>query len=158
MESRGAFFCCDMKSFYASVECVARGLDPLTARLLVADDSRTDKTIVLAVSPALKAIGVPGRPRLFEAKQKIREYRSANSLTDTDVIDRELLESLGLSDPATLKKVQEFLTGEGYDLGTPDGLIGSKTRAAVQNYKEGHGLEANGMIDQAFLESIGLDW
>ncbi len=76
MESRGAFFCCDMKSFYASVECVARGLDPLTARLLVADDTRTDKTIVLAVSPALKAIGVPSRPRLFEAKQAIALYEA----------------------------------------------------------------------------------
>lgn len=122
----------------------------------------TDKDCVCNVQAALYENGydcglVDGQ--IGEAtKQKIREYRSANSLTDTDVIDRELLESLGLSDPATLKKVQEFLTGEGYDLGTPDGLIGSKTRAAVKNYKEGHGLEANGMIDQAFLESIGLDW
>ncbi len=68
------FICIDLKSYYASVECVARGYDPLRARLLVADNSRTDKTIVLAVSPALKALGVPGRPRLFEAKQIIREY------------------------------------------------------------------------------------
>lgn len=64
----------DMKSFYASVECVARGLDPLKANLLVADESRSDQTICLAVSPALKAIGVPGRPRLFEAKQAIARY------------------------------------------------------------------------------------
>ena len=63
----------DLKSYYASVECVYRGLDPLTARLLVADETRSDQTICLAVSPALKALGVPGRPRLFEAKQKIRE-------------------------------------------------------------------------------------
>ena len=56
----------DLKSFYASVECVARGLDPLTARLVVADESRTAKTICLAVSPALKAYGIPGRARLFE--------------------------------------------------------------------------------------------
>ena len=68
----------DMKSFYASVECVARGLDPLRARLLVADESRSDQTICLAVSPALKAIGVPGRPRLFEARQAIREYEAAH--------------------------------------------------------------------------------
>ena len=67
----------DMKSFYASVECVWRGLDPLKAGLLVADESRTDSTICLAVSPALKAIGVPGRPRLFEAKQAIRRYEAA---------------------------------------------------------------------------------
>lgn len=70
------YICIDLKSYYASVECVARGLDPLKAKLLVADESRTDQTICLAVSPALKALGVPGRPRLFEAKQKIREYES----------------------------------------------------------------------------------
>lgn len=64
----------DLKSYYASVECVHRGLDPLKANLLVADESRSDQTICLAVSPSLKAKGVPGRPRLFEAKQKIREY------------------------------------------------------------------------------------
>ena len=70
------YICIDLKSYYASVECVSRGLDPLKAKLLVADESRTDQTICLAVSPALKAIGVPSRPRLFEAKQKIREYES----------------------------------------------------------------------------------
>ena len=69
----GPYIAIDLKSFYASVECVERGLDPLTANLLVADESRTDGTICLAVSPALKALGVPGRPRLFQAKQKIAE-------------------------------------------------------------------------------------
>lgn len=59
----------DLKSFYASVECVERGLDPMTTHLVVADEARTDKTICLAVSPALKAYGVPGRARLFEARQ-----------------------------------------------------------------------------------------
>ena len=73
MEER-IYICIDLKSYYASVECVYRGLDPLRANLLVADETRSDKTICLAVSPSLKAIGVPGRPRLFEAKQKIREY------------------------------------------------------------------------------------
>lgn len=61
----------DLKSFYASVECCERGLDPLNTNLVVADETRTDKTICLAVSPALKSFGVPGRPRLFEAKQKV---------------------------------------------------------------------------------------
>lgn len=70
----GCFISIDMKSFYASCECRARGLDPLTTNLLVADDSRSDQTICLAVSPSLKAIGVPGRPRLFEAKQAIEKY------------------------------------------------------------------------------------
>ena len=70
----GAFIACDMKSFFASCECVSRGLDPLKANLLVADESRSDNTICLAVSPALKAIGVPSRPRLFEAKAAIKSY------------------------------------------------------------------------------------
>ena len=63
----------DLKSFYASVECVERGLDPLQANLVVADPFRTDKTICLAVSPALKSFGIPGRPRLFEVIQKVKE-------------------------------------------------------------------------------------
>lgn len=63
----------DAKSFYASVECVERHLNPLTTNLVVADESRTEKTICLAVSPALKAHGVPGRPRLFEVIQKVRD-------------------------------------------------------------------------------------
>lgn len=63
----------DLKSFYASVECVERGLDPLTTNLLVADTSRTDKTICLAVSPALKTFGLPGRVRLYEAKARVDE-------------------------------------------------------------------------------------
>ena len=63
----------DLKSFYASVECVARGLDPLDANLVVADESRTEKTICLAVSPSLKSFGIPGRARLFEVVQKVGE-------------------------------------------------------------------------------------
>ena len=66
----------DMKSFYASVECVYRHLDPLKANLLVADESRSDQTICLAVSPSLKAKGVPSRPRLFEAKQAIQAWEA----------------------------------------------------------------------------------
>lgn len=72
----GTYICIDLKSFYASVECVERGLDPMTAKLVVADESRTDKTICLAVSPALKAYGIPGRGRLFEVKQKLREIKA----------------------------------------------------------------------------------
>ena len=63
----------DLKSFYASVECVDRGLDPLDTNLVVADKSRTDKTICLAVTPALKSYGVSGRARLFEVVQRVRE-------------------------------------------------------------------------------------
>ena len=71
--SRRAYIAIDLKSFYASVECVERGLDPLTTNLVVANPSRTEKTICLAVSPPLKSYGVPGRPRLFEVIQRIRE-------------------------------------------------------------------------------------
>lgn len=66
----------DLKSFYASVECRERGLDPLTTNLVVADESRTEKTICLAVSPSLKSFGIPGRPRLFEVVQKVKEANS----------------------------------------------------------------------------------
>ncbi len=66
----------DLKSFYASVECVERGLNPLTANLVVADESRTEKTICLAVSPSLKAYGISGRARLFEVVQRIREVNA----------------------------------------------------------------------------------
>lgn len=62
----------DLKSFYASVECVERGLDPLTCNLVVADTARTEKTICLAVSPALKAYGIPGRPRPFQVAEQVK--------------------------------------------------------------------------------------
>ena len=65
----------DLKSFYASVECVERGLDPLTTNLVVADASRTEKTICLAVTPSLKAYGLSGRSRLFEVVQKAKEVK-----------------------------------------------------------------------------------
>ncbi len=67
----------DLKSFYASVECRERGLDPMTTNLVVADASRTEKTICLAVSPSLKAYGIPGRPRLFEVVQQVRKANAA---------------------------------------------------------------------------------
>lgn len=66
----------DLKSFYASVECAERGLDPLTTNLVVADASRTEKTICLAVSPSLKECGIPGRARLFEVMQKVKEVNA----------------------------------------------------------------------------------
>ena len=71
-----AYIAIDLKSFYASVECVDRGLDPLDTNLVVADPTRTEKTICLAVSPSLKSYGIPGRARLFEAIQKVREVNA----------------------------------------------------------------------------------
>lgn len=70
-EKQRTYMCIDLKSFYASVECIERGLDPMTTRLVVADPERSEKTICLAVSPALKAMGVPGRCRVFEIPENI---------------------------------------------------------------------------------------
>lgn len=82
----------DLKSFYASVECVERGLNPLDACLVVADESRTEKTICLAVSPALKAFGLPGRPRLFEVVQKVREANRRRGRSGRSTSGKELAE------------------------------------------------------------------
>lgn len=71
------YICIDLKSFYASVECVERGLDPLNTNLVVADESRTEKTICLAVTPSLKSFGIGGRARLFEVIQKVDEINKA---------------------------------------------------------------------------------
>ncbi len=87
----------DLKSFYASVECVERGLDPMTTNLVVADESRTEKTICLAVSPSLKAYGISGRARLFEVVLRVKEVNRQRQLRapgrqfiGTSVDDREL--------------------------------------------------------------------
>lgn len=70
------YICCDLKSFYASVECIERGLNPLDTNLVVADLSRTEKTICLAVTPSLKAYGISGRARLFEVIQRVKEVNN----------------------------------------------------------------------------------
>ena len=87
----------DLKSFYASVECADRQLDPLDTNLVVADESRTEKTICLAVSPSLKAYGISGRARLFEVTRRLREVNNARywasrgrRLTGKSWSDREL--------------------------------------------------------------------
>lgn len=94
----------DLKSFYASVECIERGLDPLQANLVVADPSRTDKTICLAVSPALKSCGIPGRPRLFEVIRQVREINvwrqqgaPGRKLTGSSIYPSELAKNPTLS-------------------------------------------------------------
>lgn len=98
------FIAIDLKSFYASVECVERGLDPLTTNLVVADESRTEKTICLAATPAIKAYGVPGRARLFEVVQKIkaanrrrRFYAPGRKLTGTSHDATELANNPNLT-------------------------------------------------------------
>lgn len=112
----------DLKSFYASVECLERGLDPLTTNLVVADPSRTEKTICLAVTPSLKAFGIPGRARLFEVVQKVREVNAVrksrapgNAFTGSSFCDYELRESPELAvdyitAPPRMAKYMEYST------------------------------------------------
>lgn len=85
MSNSRTYIAIDLKSFFASVECVERKLDPLTTNLLVADASRTEKTICLAVTPSLKAFGIPGRPRLFEVVQRVKEIKASQHI-DVDYI------------------------------------------------------------------------
>ena len=86
----------DLKSFYASVECVERGLDPLDTCLVVADPTRTEKTICLAVSPALKQYGLGGRPRLFEVVQKVREVNRQRGHQGKSYSRRSLIQTMTL--------------------------------------------------------------
>ena len=88
----------DLKSFYASVECVERELDPLNTNLVVADSTKTEKTICLAVSPSLKQYGIGGRARLFEVVQKVKEI---NRKRKKDIRYREFR---GKSHIVTVKK------------------------------------------------------
>ena len=103
MPENRTYICIDLKSFYASVECVERGLDPLTTNLVVADRSRTNKTICLAVSPSLKSYGIGGRARLFEVEQAVERVNlkrlkdnknqpfSGRSYDNTEVLDKPYL-------------------------------------------------------------------
>ena len=104
MKKPRTYIAIDLKSFYASVECVERGLDPLTTNLVVADESHTEKTICLAVSPSLKAYGIGGRARLFEVVQRMKEVNAlrrtergglgftGKSWNDTELRERPELE------------------------------------------------------------------
>ena len=76
LQNERTYIAIDLKSYYASVECMERGLDPMQTNLVVADPSRTEKTICLAVSPALKAYGIPGRARLFEVVERVRQVNA----------------------------------------------------------------------------------
>ena len=96
MSEKKSYIVIDLKSFYASVECIERGLDPMRTNLVVADESRTEKTICLAVSPSLKAYAIPGRARLFEVVQRVKEvnaqrrYAAGGRLTGKSHFDDEL--------------------------------------------------------------------
>ena len=101
----------DLKSFYASVECVERGLNPLTTHLVVADAGRTEKTICLAVSPSLKSYGISGRARLFEVVQRVKEINRerrrkapGHRLEGSSVLAQELEEDPALAVDYILRK------------------------------------------------------
>ena len=122
MQEQNMYIAIDLKSFFASVECKERGLDPLTTNLVVADNSRTEKTICLAVSPSLKQYGIPGRARLFEVIQKVREVNTnrkynapGHVLKGKSYIDNELkkhpeLELDYIIAPPQMKKYMKYST------------------------------------------------
>ena len=80
------YICIDLKSFYASVECVERGLDPMNTNLVVADPERSDKTICLAITPAMKKLGIHNRCRIFEIPKNVEYIVDAIGLTPEDII------------------------------------------------------------------------
>ena len=91
MEKQKTYIAIDLKSFYASVECIERSRDPLTTNLVVADESRTEKTICLAVSPSLKSYGIPGRARLFRSRS---ESQSCQQRTQDKSAGQETLQHI----------------------------------------------------------------
>ncbi len=101
------YICIDLKSFYASVECVERKMDPLKTNLVVADTSRTNKTICLAISPALKKYGLPGRARLFEVIKKVKEINSIRRKKNNN--KKFISKTINLDDAKDLNKEIDFI-------------------------------------------------
>lgn len=126
MEKQRTYIAIDLKSFYASVECIQRHLDPMTTNLVVADKSRTEKTICLAVSPALKAYGIPGRPRLFEVVQQVKQ---ANALRQRKAPGRTFV---GASHDDTELKAHPELAID-YVVAPPRMALYMETSAAIYN-------------------------
>ena len=122
MQKQSFFIAIDLKSFYASVECKERGLNPLTTNLVVADNSRTEKTICLAVSPSLKQYGIPGRARLFDVIQKVKEVNAnrkynapghmlkGKSYEDSELKKHPELELDYIIAPPQMKKYMKYST------------------------------------------------
>lgn len=116
------YMCIDLKSFYASVECTERGLDPLNTNLVVADSSRTEKTVCLAITPSLKKYGLGGRARLFEVVQKVKEVNyqrkkenNYRNFTNKSYLDNELMKNKSLEldfiiAPPRMKKYMQYST------------------------------------------------
>ncbi len=122
MSDNRTYIAIDLKSFYASVECRERGLDPMTTNLVVADASKTEKTICLADSPSLKTYGIPGRPRLFEVVQKVKKANnkrrwnapnrtfSERSYDNTALLSNPALELDYIIAPPQMAKYMEIST------------------------------------------------
>ena len=108
MAAQRTYLAIDLKSFYASVECVDRHLDPLTTNLVVADASRTEKTICLAVSPSLKAYKIPGRARLFEAVQRDESGEAYDVVAGTFLVVGLSEEDFAFLSPELTQKYEEL--------------------------------------------------
>lgn len=132
MNSEKRYIAIDLKSFYASVECIERNLDPLSTNLVVADESRTEKTICLAVTPSLKSYGISGRPRLFEVVSKVKE------------INGERLRHWG----------KEDFTGETYDNNLLNGNPGLKLSYIVAEPRMAYYIEYSTKIYQVYMTYI----
>ena len=109
MAAQRTYLAIDLKSFYASVECVDRHLDPLTTNLVVADASRTEKTICLAVSPSLKAYKIPGRARLFEAVQRDESGEAYDVVAGTFLVVGLGEEDFASLSPELTQKYEELI-------------------------------------------------
>lgn len=119
----------DLKSYYASVECMARGLDPMTTNLVVADISRTEKTICLAVSPALKAYGIPGRARIFEVVERVKEVNAERRREESAIVIKATDRY-----SETVKRKGETTKSFGKNLGKTEDILTllSKNKATIR--------------------------
>ena len=167
----------DLKSFYASVECRERGLDPLDTNLVVADESRTNKTICLAVTPSLKSYGIPGRARLFEVKRKVREVNArrlsrmrggsfaGKSASSSELSSDPALELDVITAPPRMALYMEYSTriyGIYMKYVAPEDIIVysiDEVFMDVTDYLGMHGLSPHGLakkIIQEVLETTGI--
>lgn len=132
----------DLKSYYASAECASRHLDPLTTNLVVADASRAEKTICLAVSPSLKACGIPGRARLFEVVQKVKEVnaeRLRNAIRNHTAVYKDGNPSLSSKSYGRRRLGEGPVTGSGLSGGTtPDAVLREGIPTDLQHLSEIH--------------------
>ena len=129
LERQRIYIAIDLKSYYASVECMERGLDPMTTNLVVADISRTEKTICLAVSPALKAYGIPGRARLFEVVERVKEVNAERRREESAIVIKATDRY-----SETVKRKGETTKSFGKNLGKTENILTllSKNKATIR--------------------------